>query len=237
MSRVARSTTKKICIGGDFNVDFQKECDMKNTLELWSIEYDFIQTIQTPTWKRIVRTQEATQLRSSLLDLLFTNAEGKTAILDPLNSDHSCISYAFENQVFAVRRKKIKRREYRFYKKEKLNDAFMEQMRDQSLSGDPDFDNETIINSTTAALDIICPFRTIRTALPTDIVDTSLEKIKKKRKRLLKEYHKTNSTKTLSHINHLNKKIKEKIRECRQHQINLNSMEKIPKVFGIRWLN
>jgi len=37
------------------------------------------------------------------------------------------------------------------------------------------------------ALNEICPFRTIRTALPSDVIDQGLEKTKKRRGRLLKK--------------------------------------------------
>jgi len=230
LARVSRST-KKVCIGGDFNINYEKESQLKSLLDLWSLENDLTQLIEEPTWHRTVKIDNINHLRKSCLDLIFTNGEGNHEVLDRLTSDHNCTAFTFTGHNLKISRKKFKRRDYRAYKNEAINNIFNDNLSNQSLSGDPEFDTDTVINATIDALDALCPKRTIRTALPTDIVDTALEKIKKKRKRLLKEYHRTGNHHTLDQINNLNKKIKSKIKEARQHQITLKLNGKNPKSF------
>jgi len=219
LKSISMKTTKKICIGGDFNINYLKEGYMKERLEEWSIEYDYNQLIDKPTWQRIVKVQDKKVLRHSLLDLIFTNSDGMAEIMDKLDSDHCCISFTFKNNDFKINRKKWKRRDYRKYNAQSISTAFSENMMNQSLSGDPNFDIETITESITDGLDKLCPFRTVRTARPTDVINLPLEKLKKKRKRLLKEYNKSGDEHILYLINNLNIRIKNGIKEARKHQI------------------
>jgi len=92
-------------------------------------------------------------------------------------------------------------------------------------------DNDTITETIGKALDVICPHRTVRMARNDDIVDLQLEKSKKKRKRMLKEYNLTKDKALLDRINKLNKTIKSKIVQARKSQIMLKLNGKNPKSF------
>jgi len=218
----ASSSTKKFCAAGDFNVNYEKPGHLKNQLEEWSIEFDLNQLVNVNTWERIVKVGEVHHLRKSRLDLVFSSVHDTVLeVLDKFNSDHKVIKVAFQLPNPMISRVLTKRRDYRKYNPDVISQLFIENMLNQSLTGDPEFDNDTITECMTMALDGLCPLRSIRTARSSDILDQGLEKAKKKRKRLLKKYNVRNTTKLLKKINQLNDFIKNKIVASRKQQLNL----------------
>jgi len=228
----ASRTTKRFCAGGDLNVNYSKNSHFKDKLEEWAIESDLTQHINVPTWERIITTPEGQSLRRSRLDLVFASPqEINVTVLDKLNSDHNVIMVVLSITNLTIERRSEKRRDYRKYSSAKIHQSYTSNLQNQSFTGDPDFDSETITECMMSALDEICPLRTIRTSRPTDVLDQCLEKAKKKRKRILKKFNKTGNVRLLTRVAALNKAIKNRITSAKKHQIDIKLEGKNPKCF------
>jgi len=166
-----------------------------------------------------------------MLDLIYTNCDGNSWVLDKFTSDHKCVLFEFMSEVEKVIRHKLKKRTYKGYNPQIISEKVNEELLSQSFTGDADFDCDLLTNTVIDVLDKLHPLRTIRTSRKTDIVDQELEKMKKKRKRLLKKFNKDQDSNCLSHINQLNKRIKARIKDARSQQINLRLQGKNPRSF------
>jgi len=227
-----KTSTKRFCLGGDLNVNLEKQSHFKDILENWSIEYDLSQLIKTHTWERLIKSGEKHVLKKSKLDLIFSNTTEITAqVLDKYTSDHCVILVTTENHSPTIQRTTLKRRDYRTYSSLRISEKFTSNLQNQSLTSDPDFDVDTINESMTQALDELYPFRSIRVSRPTDIVDQALEKMKKKRKRLLKKFNKKYSDKLAKKINYLNILIKNKIVDSKKQQMKIKMDGNNPRRF------
>jgi len=227
------NTKKDTCIGGDLNINIGKVSPERDTLESWALDANMVQHVKEPTWERII-TNSATgvkELKRSTLDLLFTNCDGMPLVLDKFTSDHKCLLFEFFAKSEPIVRQKLKKRTFKGYNPLNISGKISQDLSEQSLTGDSDFDSDLLTNLIKDALDHFHPLRTIRTSRATDVVDQELEKMKKKRKRLLKKYHKFPTPGTLNKIEQLNKFIKIQIKNAKQQQLNIRLEGKNPKSF------
>jgi len=226
-------TKKDVCIGGDFNINIRKSCPEKELIENWALDFHMKQHVKENTWERLITNPRTgiLELKQSVLDLVFTNCEGTTSITDKYTSDHKCILYNFRSSFEEVKRHKIKRRTYKGYNPEIISGKVTQGMLMTSFTGDPEFDSNLLTNTIIDTLDELHPLRTIRTSRPSDIIDQELEKNKKRRKRLLKKYHKEPSHVLLGKIEQLNKNIKKQIHQAKQRQLRLRLEGQNPRSF------
>jgi len=229
----AAKTKKSTCLGGDFNINTTKHSSEKEALENWALEANMFQHINEHTWERLVEDPitSVKVLRKSMLDLIFTNCEGTPKVLDKFTSDHKCVTFEFSTETEKIIRLKTKRRTYKGYNPQIIAEKINHDLNEQSFTGNADFDADLLTNVVNDVMDYYHPLRTIRTSRPTDVVDQELEKIKKKRKRLLKKYNKDPSANTLSKIKQLNIMIKNNIKLAKQQQLNLRLEGKNAKSF------
>jgi len=226
-------TRKDTCIGGDFNINFKKNSPEKDVIETWSLDFNLVQLVNEHTWERIIKNPVTSvpEIKRSTLDLVFVNCEGEHTLLDKYTSDHKCIMFQFKSKTEQIVRQKVKRRSYIGYNPQKISNKINEDLRNQSFTGDADFDADLLTNVITDVLDLYHPLRTIRTARATDVTDQDLEKIKKRRKRLLKKFHKEPTQVLHAKIIQLNKLVKKQIKSVKIQQLGLKLEGKNPKSF------
>jgi len=209
------STCKELIIGGDFNINLNKTSHERDSLDEWSMKNDLVQLVNDNTWERLVLKNESHVIKESRLDLVFSRAEIKVKLSDKLTSDHKVVhAYSHQPKPNIIREKHL-RRTWQGYNAARLK----EEMIKPAVGLNAEALSNHIANSITAALDKICPVRVIRTARASDILDQTLEKLKKKRKRLLKEFNRSQNEHTASIISDLNKKIKKRISSSRKQQV------------------
>jgi len=231
----SKQTTKKLSVCGDFNINWNLESPEKEILETWAIDAGVIQLIQDNTWSRIVTIDENSTLRTSKLDLVFTNDEDlRASVGDPITSDHCLITMQTIPVDDVVVRTKIKRRNWKRYNPQNFNENFMENWNFPWTN-----DIETNVNGLTNALqtqlDYFCPWRVIRLNRETDLVDQKLEALKKKRKRLRRSFNKEKDPrrklKIGIDIQQLAKSIKIRINTAAREQIHIKLNGTNPRSF------
>jgi len=123
-------------------------------------------------------------MRKSMLDLIFTDDETSCVkIHDNYTSDHSLISVTSSILVPEIVRNKILLRDWRKYHPHSLKER-LEICPAFPIDMDSNSTIDALTKSLSEAYDSLCPLRSIRTSRPDDIIDQTLEKMKKRRKRL-----------------------------------------------------
>jgi len=215
------STTKNIFVVGDFNINYNLQSKEKDDMEIFALNYGLDQKITENTWERIITKNGTKSLKTSRIDLCFSNNSALVAVEDRFNSDHCLISIDLFHEQTKIIRKKHYRRDWRKY----TSDTFSSELQEiVSLTSDDEKAENLEAKMTEnmiATLDQLCPIRVIRTNRLDDVIDQELEKLKKKRKRLKKDYNISKNTHLLDVIETLNYKIKKRIQNSKKKQIDV----------------
>jgi len=223
-------------VGGDFNINWNLQGNLKEELDDWALQKGLSQRVTANTWQRIIKDVDRSVMRKSMLDLIFTDDETScVTIHDNYTSDHSLISVTSSILVPEIVRNKILLRDWRKYHPHSLRERL-----ENCLAFPIDMDSNSTIDALTISLseayDALCPLRSIRTSRPDDIIDQTLEKMKKRRKRLRKEFNKNSTSERMKEklarkINGLNVAVKIQINTSRKHQIRTKMEGANPKSF------
>jgi len=223
-------TSANLVICGDLNINWAKGNAEKKILSSFADEHALKQLIKKFTWKRIVTVNEEKVLRQSVLDLVLTNTEARAHIEDQWTSDHSLIKV---NTILNMKKNEVNRQKHwtRDWKKYDLNNIrdFITSKTNDNV--EDELLDPTILKIQSEVQDIFCPLRRVRTARPTDIVTNEVEKLKKKRKRLLFKLNKDPGGNYLTKINQLNLQIRSMIKSERKRIINTKLKSPNPKSF------
>lgn len=153
-----------------------KKTSLSDLLDIWTIENGLSQHIKENTRFRLVDSELGTRLEMSRIDHLYSNYNLKYELF-PSVSDHHMIS--INNVVNISQRKKVIIRDWKDFSIDLFN-------KDLSLilSKEKSVNNlSKVINS---CLDVHAPYRVIRVN-ETQIINTKLEALKKRRDRYLKK--------------------------------------------------
>ncbi len=226
------STNKNLWIMGDFNVNLRKASPDKTRLQEWRDEKALKQLVKTDTWSRIITKQDGTiQLRTSLLDHVYTNTEGSSvAIEDKWTSDHNLVVLNLPNK-HLINRQKTKVRSWKKYSPQNLHNCLANAEIQTVTTTDVNQLNQQITDAITAAMEELCPLRVIRLARSTDIISDDIERVKKKRKRKMHQYNKDPQPWILAEIIKLDSKLKRKISEVRKNLVRSKMKAGNPKSF------
>jgi len=223
--------TKKIIVVGDFNINYNVQSKEKDDLEMWALKFSLEQKIQENTWERIVTVDNVKHLKTSRIDLCFTNFEATVSVEDRFTSDHALIMIqAGPNTTKVVRSKHI-RRDWRKYSPITFSTDIERLLANAPVEISTQKLEENITKAVKDTMEAYCPNRVIRTNRPDDVIDQCLEKMKKKRKRLKKEYNVSRNQHLLDIIDFLNVKIKKRIVTVKKKQLETRLNSKNPKSF------
>ena len=216
------TTARKLIIGGDFNVNLRKKSHEGYLLQDWKDKLALKQFITKTTWSRIVTTNKAKTIRTSLIDHVYSSENNLgVKVDDKWTSDHHLIIVEI-NRLMTFKRTKTTARCWKKYS------PLAAQNYAQELSRELDTDLNMInVNDLSDKLTEIhksimaklCPTRIIRTSRSDDIATDNVERIKKKRKRKLAKFNKIQDTSLLNEIAALDVKLKRTITSERKQVI------------------
>jgi hypothetical protein len=218
------STNKTIYLGGDFNINLKKPNKSKESIQLQDLkdELGLTQLVQKTTWMRIITSANGQKtIRRSLLDHVYTNNPDANVLVDDRwTSDHSLIVLEVDVMI-QIRRCKTTRRSWKKFSLMSIQDKVCSNLDDCTVDRlvDSDALNGYLTEVIATSLDALCPQRVIRTARPSDIITDAIERIKKRRKRKMALYNKTQNPGLLETIKKLDAKLKKKINEVRKNLI------------------
>jgi len=196
--------------GGDINIDYnpQKSSQELDTLTEWLIEVGLMQLVEKNTRHRLVFTDGNMRLETSLLDHVYSNDKPKITCLETGYSDHEVIILEINRGLYFGKKVKHMVRDWRKYCRDSLEDMF-----EKATETD-----NNVMDALTSILQHLAPYRVVRTRENSgQVVDTRIEKLKKRRDRLYKKYKSENySTKKkmeyLFESKELSKRIKKEVK-------------------------
>jgi len=153
-----------------------------------------------------------------------------------LQKDHNIIVVdVLEKDLAEVIRKKITRRNWGSYHPDGLQELY-QKFKPNIWNDDPDVAIVEFNATIHQAIEKLCPLRVIRLNRPSDITDQKLEKMKKKRKQLRKEFNKAKREKRdtvqlSGDIEQLNWLIKKRITIAKRLQLSTKMNGNNPKSF------
>jgi len=97
-------------LGGDFNINLNKNSSEKLRMEKFAEELCYSQLVRENTWTRIVRINDTQKFRESRIDLVYTNDSTKVdvQIVDYRTSDHKLIVVNIKAEDLAKDKKRPK---------------------------------------------------------------------------------------------------------------------------------
>jgi hypothetical protein len=221
--------SSSILIGGDFNADPAKKCQKSDALIEWQCEHGLDQLVQTQTRVRLVESN----IQSSMLDLVFSKEIDSVDIevVPSEVSDHHLVKASFMASVMKQRVKFEKKIvvDWRKYSDTKMNNALRSHLSE--LNGSPDIMDRDLTTSILAVMNQVIPKRVVHLRRQTDMVNYSVEAMKKKRDRLIKQAKKENCAVTMSKVKDLDKKIKRLIVKERKRMIENKMKDSSPATF------
>jgi len=236
--------TKTTLVGGDFNLDFKKLNDtsyanrsMLIRLDLWSIEMGLTQQIHINTRRRLVNLANGSQrLESSCIDHVYgpTRSDLKYQVQHIPGSDHDAVEVSWP-ELRQITEKQTAR-SWQHYNEENIAHLMNSgipslYLRRPNEYHDPDVLANDIANVHRHVMEKLCPLRVFTLRRNNQIVDGYLEKIKKRRDRYLKKFHKDNSVHMLSKANLESKRLKRIIKESCKRKIQMKATSPNPKTF------
>jgi len=240
----AQCKTKKILmIAGDFNVDLSKGKDITSSaraLEEWATENGLTQKIKTYTRKRCVNTRKGIRNEQSILDHFYTNDDRiKCRTVEQCMSDHFLLESTLDLKT-ETGTLKMTRRDWRRYNPNSVmhfcNNKGKEDLATIEKTLSSQFvDGESLLslvnNFHLRILNELAPERVVKTRRNTDIVDSKVNSIKKKRDRLYLKYKKTGDEFYLNASNALTKEMKKEIRSRQKKKYETKANTQNPKAF------
>ncbi len=219
-----------ILIGGDFNAEPSKVCPKVRLLELWQTDNGLDQLIQNHTKAHLV----GDQVQSSLLDLIFTNIKDvSTKTVHSEASDHSLIvaSIPSVNCHQEVRFQKKIVTDWRNFNPQYLSSIISHGLSDMNCSHDINVLDRDISMCILAAMNRVIPQRVVHIRRGTDVVNYSIEAMKKKRDRMIKKARKTSDIEAMKTVKAMDKAIKKIIKRERDRMIKSKMKDSSPATF------
>ncbi len=234
---------EKLVVAGDFNVDYSRIGDrtyrhskMLEKLEIWSSAMGLSQRVKEITRRRVIQTQEGLKVEESILDHLYTEDE-EAFLIDCESGDHLAIGM-YIGGVKNPKTKKHTRRDWRFYNQSKVNKTlennnFINEALSSITCGETDAEvlNEKLKNIHQTLLDELAPLRSIRTRNDTQIINSTIEALKKKRNRMFIKYKKTQDARYLLKSQELTRKLKKDINNTEREIIQKKAKSHDARIF------
>lgn len=199
-------TEKVVIIVGDFNIDPERDINTPQgrALESLIINNGLSQKVDFVTRARVVNRNNILTLEESTIDLVLTNDPGEGKIIsEHTTSDHRLIGFMIKKDVKKALTKKVSIRDWAMLTPRCVAKA---------ISSRPD---PTTLEESNELLrwviNILAPYRVIRTRLPENMVNPKIEKIKKRRDRLYRKYKITQDGHDLQKVKEENVKLKKMI--------------------------
>jgi len=220
------NTTKKLIIGGDFNIDLLKPSSGLNELEKWSFTRGLTQLVTENTRRRVVNVNGLIRVEESAIDHVYTDLENMQLIQSFSVSDHDFLmvkSHQYTNQAT----KKIKKlvRDWRDYDKIMVEAIISDKMETTQISSHDELNS--LLNDT---LDEIAPLRVIRIK-ETSIISTKVESLKKRRDRFLKKYKKSGNPEHLIKAKSFTATLKKSVKKETKRMLQCKAKSNNPKDF------
>ncbi len=208
--------------GGDMNIDMLKMDNKALEHASWLVDNGLNQLVKDFTRYRVAHLANG-QIRyeSSMIDHVYSNKEAQDIGLIPTAfSDHEILCLKRPLEEVMHRRKKIKIRNWNQYSEEKLLDYLStKEMNIHNYS-----------SLMIEAFNDLVPLRTCRIK-PGQVVCPNLEKMKKKRCRILKQYRKTGKDYHLDEARKLGRILKKEYKKRIKENIQMKANANDPKAF------
>lgn len=197
-------TPKQLVLIGDFNID--PLCDITTpqgqALESLIINHSLIQLVDFPTRSRVVNRTHGVVLEESVLDLVLSTST-YPLISDTSTSDHRVVGVILENHIQICQTKKTIIRDWVALTPRNIariistfpSPATLEEMETCLLF----------------VLNKLAPYRVIRTRATSNMINPKVEKIKKRRDRLYRQFKLIKDTHFLMKVKEENNKLKKAI--------------------------
>lgn len=199
-------TEKKVIIIGDFNIDPERDLNTPQgrALDLLLINNGLSQKVDFITRSRVVNRNDILTLEESTIDLVLLSDQCDGEIIsDHTTSDHKLLGVITKENITKAVTKKLTIRDWSTLTPRGVAKA---------ISSRPD--PTTLEEHTTLlkwVLDILAPFRVIRTRMPENMVNPKIEKIRKRRDRIYRKYKITQDIHDLKKVKVENAKLKRTI--------------------------
>ncbi len=239
-----KNSKTKVIVAGDFNLDYLKVGDssyqnsgLLNKLSLWSASYGLSQLITSPTRFREVNAKNGVRNELSLLDHLYSADEERFELIECGVSDHQAILLTLNTSIKLPRTVKFSRRDWRKYNDFNLSLMFEKDVEFKKLVNesealmDVESLNEGIKRVHHYILEKLAPFRVFRMRSDSQLTNSSIEALKKKRNRAYRSYSKTGDESYLKKSKDLSKKLKKQLKYTEKKRILEKSKAKDPRTF------
>jgi hypothetical protein len=211
-----KHSRQKVWLGGDLNINLKIASVETTALEEIIDEFGVINLVTSNTWRRIITTKDGSKiLRTSQIDHILSNTKLATVKIDDAwTSDHNLLVLEIP-KLGKIVRKKHETRSWRKYSTMDLQSIVHGKA---SLVNIENYDSADKLNAIVTEIMLtsfneLCPIRIARTSKDSYIVNDEIERVKKRRKRKMKEYNRTKNPELLQTIKDLDAKLKKKIRD------------------------
>jgi hypothetical protein len=225
------SKFQKVLVGGDFNVDVDRDhCAKSKNFGLWIAENSLDRLEFGQTRQRIV----AGSLQTSAIDHVFVKdvPVQRVRAVSSEASDHSVLVVdLLLDKTPVIRTKKQVVIDWRKFNNDSMMTVLTEKTKDIDCSASFEIFNRELTTSITSAMNVAIPKRVVHTRRETDIVNYHVEALKKRRDRLFKKARKTGCESTLQKVKELNLTIKCVIKRERARIIKSKMKDSSPTTF------
>ena len=228
LSRLTK-TEKTLIIGGDFNVDLNKESSNKSILENWAIKSGLQQIVSSNTRRRaVIGGKNQIRLEQSLIDHVYTNDPDCKVIHENSVSDHDIILVT--KKIDHSEREKVIVRDWRKYTTERVHLELNKHLTQISGHSELNLNLDQVNSILALALNKLAPKRVVRVK-DKELISPKLEALKKKRDRAFKSFKKTKDPLMLLESKELSKKIKITIKKEATRIFQCKAKSPDPKQF------
>jgi hypothetical protein len=218
-------TEGEFVAGGDMNVDLLKQDSKALSLVSWLSECGLNQHVNDITRYRVVKLSEgnSSRVEKSLIDHVYSNKENQNVKLIPTEfSDHDILCVERRLSVAKPQRRVIKIRDWKGYSKDGLVSAVE--------SCQVNLTPENYASALDSAFNKLVPLVSCRLK-EGQIACAGLEKMKKKRNRLLTKFKRSGDKEYLLKARTLNRKLKKEFKKRTREIIQVKATSGNPKTF------
>jgi len=230
---------KEIIVAGDMNVDLKsnRHLKLRNAMDLWASNNGLCQQIEDYTWHRVIQKNNNLIIERSSIDHFYTSdVNQKCEIKEHYGSDHHILTSSLITETISSA--KLQRRDWRRYNRAILKAELKK--REEKIT---DIKNIIQLSSTTdeivaninklqlEILDTLAPMRVVKLRRATDIVDSHVSALIKKRNRLFKRYNSSGLVKYQLEARSLTKTIKQLVKKKTREKYEKKACSKDQKQF------
>jgi len=227
-------SSKKVLVGGDFNVDWLKESSNKDKLSNWASELNLVQSINEITRQRIVALTDSYRLEESCIDHLFVSDKSMvdwTSIRRAQPSDHHMIQ-ALVPFKRPPEKRKIWIRDWRDYSKKDLECFIKVALENYRfwIDNGPGKLLDRITQLLLVIYEEMVPLR-IAKLEPQQPLNAKIEALRKRRDQFLKKYKKTSNPEHAEKASSFTRTLKQVIKKEQNRNLKVKSMGNNTKSF------